>query len=101
MHEERPFKDKVTVRFVKRDDGGLRALCDAVPGFYLSGRDPRAVMRDVAPAIERLFKHNLDLDVEVFPLQYAVYELRERIAAGDSESIPEERDYVIERRHAA
>jgi len=33
MHEERPFKDKVTVRFVKRDDGGLRALCEAVPGF--------------------------------------------------------------------
>lgn len=101
MHEERPFKDKVTVRFVKRDDGGLRALCDAVPGFYLSGRDPRAVMRDVAPAIERLFRHNLDLDVEVFPLKYAVYELREKIPTGDSETIPEERDYVIERRKAA
>lgn len=101
MHEERHFKDKVTVRFVKRDDGGLRAFCEAVPGFYLSGKDPRAVLRDVAPAIERLFKHNLELDVEVFPLQHAVYELRERVPAGDSESIPDARDYVIERRHAA
>ena len=100
MHEERPFKDKVTVRFVKRDDGGLRALCDAIPGFYLSGENPRAVMRDVVPAIERLVKHNLDIDVEVFPLKNAVYELRERVA-GDPESIPEERDYVIEPRHAA
>lgn len=100
MHEDRPFKEKVTVRFVKRDDGGLRALCDAVPGFYLSGRDPRAVMRDVVPAIERLFKHNLGLDVEVFPLKYAVYELREKLPVGDSEAIPEERDYLIERRAA-
>lgn len=100
MHEERPFKDKVTVRFVKRDDGGLRALCDAVPGFYLSGLDPRAVMRDVVPAIERLVKHNLGIEVEVFPLKYAIYELRER-AAETPETIPEERDYVIEPRHAA
>src|SRR5262245_63323359 len=99
MHEERPFKDKVTVRFVKRDDGGLRALCDAVPGFYLSGRDPRAVMRDVVPAIERLMKHNVGIEVEVFPLKHAEYELRERIAQ-DSDSIPEPRDYVIERRDA-
>jgi hypothetical protein len=100
MTEERQFKDKVTVRFVKRDDGGLRAFCDAVPGFYLSGKDPRAVLRDVVPAIERLFKHNLDLDVQVFPLKHAVYELRERMPSVP-DSIPEERDYVIEPRRAA
>jgi hypothetical protein len=98
--QDRPFKDKVTVRFVKRDDGGLRALCDAVPGFYLSGRDPRAVMRDVVPAIERLMKHNVGIAVEVFPLKNAEFELRERIAQV-SDSIPEQRDYVIERRDAA
>jgi hypothetical protein len=100
MTTDRPFKDKVTVRFVKRDDGGLQAMCDAIPGFYLSGKNPRAVMRDVVPAIERLVKHNLDIDVEVFPLKNAVYQLRER-AAVDPEAIPEERDYVIETRTAA
>jgi hypothetical protein len=103
MHHERQFKDKVTVHFVKRDDGGLRAICDAVPGFYLSGQDPRAVMRDVAPAIERLFKHNMDLDVEVYPLRNAVYEVRERVEpmAAPEDAIPEEREYVIEHRRAA
>ena len=101
MHRERQFKDKVTVRFLKRDDGGLRAMCDAVPGFYLSGKDPRAVMRDVVPVIERLMRHNLGIDVEVFPLQSPIYELRERVPAGEPDAIPEARDYVIEPRHAA
>jgi hypothetical protein len=100
-HDERPFKDKVTVRFVRRPDGGLRALCDAIPGFYLSGQNPRDVISDVVPAIEALMRHNLGIEVAVFPLQHAVYELRERVPAGDADAIPEERDYVIERRAAA
>ena len=87
------------MRFLRRDDGGLRATCEAIPGFYLSGKNPRAVMRDVGPAIERLMKHNSGIDVEVFPLQHVVYEMRERIAA-DPEAIPEERDYVLEPRAA-
>ena len=89
------------MRFLRRDDGGLRATCEAIPGFYLSGKDPRAVMRDVGPAIERLMKHNSGIDVEVFPLQPAVYvyKMRERIVA-DPEAIPEERDYVLEPRAA-
>jgi hypothetical protein len=102
MHEDRPYKEKVTVRFVKRDDGGLRAFCDAVPGFYLSGADPRAVLRDVVPAIEALMRRNLDIRVEVFPLKYAMYELRERrTGAVASEAIPDTIDYVLEPRRAA
>lgn len=59
MIEDRPFKDKVTVHFVRRDDGGLQAICDSVPGFYLSGRDPSAVYRDVIPALELSFVRTL------------------------------------------
>lgn len=56
MITDRPFMAKVLVRFVRREDGGLRAFCDGVPGFFLSGADPRAVMRDVIPALEQLVR---------------------------------------------
>jgi hypothetical protein len=45
---------KVVVTFERRDDGGLRAYSEDVPGFVLSHRDPSAVIRDVAPALERI-----------------------------------------------
>jgi hypothetical protein len=102
MHEDRPYKHYITVRFVKRDDGGLRAFCDDVPGFHLSGADPRAVLRDVVPAVETLMRRNVGLEVEVVPLQYARFELRERTPAKPtSEAIPEHIDYVLEPRQAA
>jgi hypothetical protein len=96
MVVDRRFKDKVTVRFIRREDGGLQAHCDAIPGFYLSGSEPKDVVHDVATTIEYLFKKNLDLDVEVFPLRYAVYQISER-ADVESEAIPDQRDYVIEK----
>lgn len=98
MIRDRQFKEKVTVRFKKRDDGGLQAFCDAVPGFCLSGIDKAEVYRDVIPAIEALVAHNLDIKVEVYPLKYGLYEMRER---DDSSEIPEQEDYVIERLNAA
>ena len=45
---------KVVVAFERRDDGGLRAYSDDVPGFVLSHKDPFAVIRDVAPVLERI-----------------------------------------------
>lgn len=100
MIEHRKFKTRLTVRFVKRDDGGLRAYCEAVPGFYLSGLDRRAVMRDVAPALAALMKANLDIPVRVYPLGYGIYQLDEKSASDVSEPSDEaeyERDYLIER----
>ena len=41
----------IEVKFHKREDGGLRAECDALPGFYLSHSDPELVVADVAPAL--------------------------------------------------
>lgn len=100
MIDHRKFRAKLTVRFTKRDDGGLRAYCDAVPGFYLSGIDRRAVMRDVVPALKALMRTNFDIDVEVSPLGYGIYQLLENAPA--EEEVPDEsgeytRDYLIER----
>lgn len=94
MISERKFKEKVTVRFRRRDDGGLQAHCDDVPGFCLSGADKSAVYRDVAPAIRRLIAHNLDIKVEVYPLKHGLYQV---VESAESDTIPEQQDYVIER----
>lgn len=47
-----PFILEVT--FENRDDGGLRAYCDKVPGFVLSHSDRDAVLADVEPALETI-----------------------------------------------
>jgi hypothetical protein len=99
MIEHRKFHTKLTVRFTKRDDGGLRAYCDGVPGFYLSGIDKRAVMRDVIPALKALVQANFDMSVDVSPLGYGIYQLREDSPA--EEDLPDiaeyTRDYLVER----
>lgn len=56
---------KVTVTFERREDGGLRAWSDDVPGFVLSHRDPEAVLADVKPALERILSHVHGKDVKV------------------------------------
>lgn len=102
MNQERPFKGKVTVRFRRRDDGGLRAYCSEVPGFFLSSIDRRAVMHDVIPALEFLLKSNFNLDAQVSPLGHGIFELIERsqppqldeMAAVLNEYVQE---YVVER----
>ena len=95
LRAERGFKEKVTVRFVRREDGGLQAICDAIPGFYLSGSDKSAVYRDVIPALEALVKHNLDISVEAYPLKLGIYALVER--EQPETTIPDEQEYVLER----
>ena len=59
---------KVKVTFERRDDGGLRAYSDEVPGFVLSGSDAEAVFEDVIPALERLFSCNRGMDLKFAPL---------------------------------
>ncbi|MBX9842575.1 MAG: hypothetical protein K2Z80_12280 [Xanthobacteraceae bacterium] len=99
MLEHRIFKHKLVVKFTRRDDGGLRATCDEVPGFYLSSIDKRAVMGDVVPALELLFKVNQGIAVEASPLGHAVYQLKER-PEGVVEEVPDAdeytREYVLE-----
>lgn len=99
MTEDRPFKGKVTVRFKRRDDGGLRAYCNDVPGFYLSSIHRRDVMHDVIPALESLMKVNYDLNVQVSPLGYGIYSLIEKDhpTLDDIPNVPEyEMEYVVD-----
>jgi hypothetical protein len=70
---------KLTVIFERREDGGLRAYSDDVPGFVLSHSDPKAVLKDVKPALEQILSHLLGVDVVVEQL---------------AETIPTQREYV-------
>lgn len=53
----------IEVKFEGRDDGGLRAYCDNVPGFVLSHADPEAVLADVEPALETILSAMYGMDV--------------------------------------
>lgn len=59
---------KLTVRFARRDDGGLRAWCDDLPGFVLSHSDPLAVIEDVEPALEAMLSAKYECKVRVYAL---------------------------------
>ena len=56
----------IEVQFEARD-GYLHATSEQVPGLYLCGQDPHAVVEDIIPAIKSLFKLNRGWDVEVVP----------------------------------
>jgi hypothetical protein len=77
---------KIVVIFERREDGGLRVFSDDVPGFVLSHSDPRAVLDDVKPALERMLLHILGKDVVVSELS----RLNQKIV----EPIPPEREYA-------
>lgn len=100
MLQHRQFKDKITVRFYPREDGGLQARCDGLDGFLLSNQDPQAVLRDVVPAIEMIVRTNLGIEVTASPLRNGIYLVEESAATSD-ELIPEARDYLIEKSAAA
>lgn len=79
---------KIVVTFERRDDGGLRAYSDDVPGFVLSHHDARAVVADVKPALETILSEMLHSRVLVEPLPSLADELEE---AGIINEIPTKR----------
>lgn len=50
----RRLPDSVTIQFARRPDGGLRVVCDELPGLVLSHEDHALVLTDLVPAIETL-----------------------------------------------
>jgi hypothetical protein len=81
--EEKEAVDKrgrVTVRFERRDDGGLLIYSDDVPGLVLSHRDPRKALEDLIPALKIILSHRYGAPVDVRQLP---------------ESIPTEREYEV------
>jgi hypothetical protein len=60
MAIERPTRSwKIVVHFERREDGGLRAWCDEIPGFALSHSNVEAVLSDVQPALEGILTYQL------------------------------------------
>ena len=77
------MKRKIVVTFEGREDGGLRADSDDVPGFVLSHSDPDAVLRNVKPALEGILSNLLKEPVAL-----------EELPARDHEHIPSKRVYL-------
>lgn len=59
---------KIEVKFDLRDDGGLRAWCDAVPGFVLSHSDPELVIADVPEVLGTILSAMMGRPILVTPM---------------------------------
>ena len=73
------------VTFEGREDGGLKAYSDDVPGFDLSHFAPDVVVRDVKPALEGILSRWLKEPVVVEELPSPVQ---------DRQLIPSKRVYL-------
>jgi hypothetical protein len=62
----------IVVTFEGREDGGLTAYSDDVPGFVLSDFAPDAVVKDVRPALEGILSRWLrePVVVEELPIEH-------------------------------
>ena len=58
---------KIVVTLEHREDGGLYAYSDDVPGFVLSHSDPEAVLANVKPALEGILSYMFNGPVAVNP----------------------------------
>ncbi len=70
---------RITVVFERREEGGLRAFSDDVPGFVLSHSDPMAVLRDIKPALEGILSHQFGAPVMVEQLAETIPTLRQYV----------------------
>jgi hypothetical protein len=61
----------IVVSFEGREDGGLTAYSDDIPGFVMSHADPSTVLKEVKPALEAILSCWLEepVVVEEFPIQ--------------------------------
>ena len=59
---------KVVVTLEDREDGGVRAYSEDIPGFLLSNSDPVAVLKDIEPALEEILSYRLKRPVIVIEL---------------------------------
>src|ERR1700730_9282899 len=59
---------KIVVTLERREDGGLRAYSEDVPGFVLSNKDPAVVLSDIAVALETILSSMWGVKVIAGPL---------------------------------
>ena len=74
---------RLTVNFMPREDGGLRAYSDDIPELVLSHANAQAVLDDVEPALAMILSAKLGYRVKVSPLvglREALDDAREALA---------------------
>jgi hypothetical protein len=90
---------KIVVHFARREDGGLRAWCDEIPGFALSHTDIDAVLSDVQPALEGILTYQLGERYVTTPLCdiRTALERQGVIEPAKADRLPEVVEYVAQR----
>lgn len=90
---------KIVVQFERREDGGVRAWCDEIPGFALSHIDIEAVLLDVQPALEGILTYQLGEKYITTPLCdiRAALERNGVIDPPVTGIVPEHVEYVAQR----
>jgi hypothetical protein len=89
MNEERPFFLTIQVILEKREDGGLRAYSNDIPGLILSNKNPELVLEDIVPALEMIVRQNFDLN-----LKFRMAQTPSEYRAGDKSRDQSHRTYV-------
>lgn len=90
---------KIVVHFERREDGGLRAWCDEIPGFALSHADADSLLLDVQPALEGILTYQLGEPYVTTPL-CDIRAMLERDGVIDppaSGAVPDLVEYVAQR----
>lgn len=80
---------KIVVTFERREDGGLRAYSNDVPGFVLSNQDPNKVIDAIVPAMEFILSSMWGVNVEADVLS----PINNEDSTNDY-SLPKAREYV-------
>lgn len=93
MTRNRSFK--VTVCFEQRDDGGLRAYSEEVPGLVLSHTDIDGVLADVTEALRVILSHKFHTPVDVRPLANLREALEDNGIVPPKGFVPGPKEYVV------
>ncbi|TXN11355.1 hypothetical protein FV219_05450 [Methylobacterium sp. WL122] len=100
MAAERPHLSwKIVVHFERREDGGVRAWCNEVPGFVLSHGNADAVLADVQPALDGILTMQLGRPMITTPLLDDIRSYLENCGVIDpvpSKGLPDHVEYVAQ-----
>jgi hypothetical protein len=86
---------KITICFESRQDGGLRAYSDDVPGLVLSSTDIDGVIDEVPTVLSVILSDRLGTEIEVKPLASIREALEDNGIVEPRGFIPGPREYVV------
>jgi len=97
MATERPSRSwKIVVHFERREDGGVQAYCNEVPGFVLSHRDLIALLADIQPALDGILSVQFEQPIVTTPLE-DIRSYLESCGVLEPRHLPEIVEYVAQR----